>query len=84
MIHEWDENLKRIRDAQKEPVIGEAYLNMTKISLQPQKKALIEANLESKLEMIVLTSLLRFITSCRFEEEGVVIDWNSKITHFSR
>ncbi len=57
---------------------------MTKISLQPQNKALIEANLESKLEMIVLTSLLRFITACRFQDDGVVIDWDSKVTHISR
>ncbi len=84
MIENWNPHLSAIRNAQKEPSIGEAYLNMTKISFQPQEKSLIEANLESKLEMIVLASLLRFITSCRFQEEGVLIDWNSKITHFSR
>ncbi len=84
MIGNWNPQLSAIRSAQKETLIGEAYLNMTKISLQPQEKSLIEVNLESRLEMIVLATLLRFITSCRFEEEGVVIDWNSKITHFSR
>lgn len=49
-------------------MIGEPYLEASKIALNQNQKAHTEANLEKKLEMYTLVSLLRFVTYCRFNE----------------